>query len=192
MQIVYTLSYWFLVCIILLNVIFGIIIDSFGELRQHRQMIKGKISNECFICGIDRFTFDTKGNGFDHHVEMEHPKWNYLYLFVMLREKEPTEYNGWEQHVAELIPPRRTPPMASFLPRNTALSLQEHQMREEAETRQQAERAERTAQLVEQMAASLEAMRLRQEETDKKLSKLVPEAVMAPASTPRRGLDASK
>ena len=65
-------------------------------------------------------------------------------------------------------------------------------MREEAETRQQAERAERTAQLVEQMAASLEAMRLRQEETDKKLSKLVPEAVMAPVSTPRRGLDASK
>ena len=33
MQALQAFSYWFVVCIILLNVIFGIIIDSFGELR---------------------------------------------------------------------------------------------------------------------------------------------------------------
>ena len=33
--------------------------------------------------------------------------WNYLYLIVHLREKDPTEYNGWEQHVADTMAPRR-------------------------------------------------------------------------------------
>ena len=57
--------------------------------------------------------------------------------------------------------------------------------------RRQAERNERTARLVEEMATSLDAMRLRQEETDKKLAKLLPEAASAPVSTARRGLEAS-
>ena len=173
MQALQAFSYWFVVCIILLNVIFGIIIDSFGELRHHRAMIQGKIDNECFICGIDRFTFDTKGNGFDTHVEVEHQKWNYLFMLVMLREKDSTEYNGWEQFVAELIPPARSPPMSTFLPRNTAISLQEHQEREEAESRQQVERAERTAKLVEDIATAVESVRVRQDDAEKKLSKLL-------------------
>ena len=29
--------------------------------------------------------------------------WLYLYMIVYLREKDPTEYNGWEQHVANML-----------------------------------------------------------------------------------------
>lgn len=115
-------QFWFLVCIILLNVIFGIIIDSFGELRIHRQMIRGKIDNECFICGIDRFTFDTKGDGFEKHREFEHEKWNYLFMLVMILEKDHNDYNGWESHVAKHM----SPPNSAFMPRSKALSLEEH------------------------------------------------------------------
>ena len=50
------------------------------------------------MCGVDRFTLDTKGGGFERHIKEDHYMWNYLYLVVHLREKDATEYNGWEQH----------------------------------------------------------------------------------------------
>jgi len=172
-QSLYSLSYWFIVCIILLNVIFGIIIDSFSELRQHRHLIKGKIDNECFICGIDRFTFDTKGSGFEVHTTKEHAKWTYLFMLVMIREKPMEMYNGWEQHVAMHLSPYCSPPSAAWLPRNTALSLKEHQEREATIAIKQAAQAERTSRLIEHVASSLDAVRARQDEMDARLSRLV-------------------
>ena len=41
----------------------------------------------CFICGLNRFVLDTKGDGFDHHIEHEHNMWHYLYLAVHLKIK---------------------------------------------------------------------------------------------------------
>lgn len=170
---VYTMLFWFIVCIILLNVIFGIIIDSFAELRAHRQMIQGKIDNECFVCGIDRFTLDTQGGGFEAHVERDHDKWEYLFLMVMLREKDPSDYNGWESHVAaHLSSTKLERPSSSFMPRNNALALKEHKEREEAESRRQAEQAGRTAALVEKMSDALKGIITRQDDLDRKLSRL--------------------
>jgi len=165
---IYSLAFWFIVCIILLNIIFGIIIDSFGELRLHRQMIQGKINNECFICGIDRFTLDTQGAGFDRHCAKDHDKWNYLFLMVMLREKDPSEYNGWEQHVADQI----YAVSSAWMPRNNAIALTEHKQREEAEVHKREEQATRTFELVTQMTGTLEQIISRQDELDKKVGKL--------------------
>jgi hypothetical protein len=61
------------------------------------------MENTCFICGIDRFTLDMKGGGFERHVAHDHNMWAYLYLLCHLWDKEPTSYNGWEQHVASLV-----------------------------------------------------------------------------------------
>lgn len=77
------------------------------------------MENTCFICGLDRFTLDTRGPGFDHHVKHEHNMWSYLQLIVYLKQKDPTELNGWEQHVAAKVAQQD----ASFFPRNRALSV---------------------------------------------------------------------
>ena len=71
-QVAYQLSFWAIVITILLNVIFGIIIDTFGELRADHLAKKHDMENTCFVCGVDRFTLDTKGPGFEHHVRNEH------------------------------------------------------------------------------------------------------------------------
>ena len=83
------------------------------------------MENTCFVCGVDRFTFDTKGGGFERHIWYDHNMWNYLFMIVHLREKEPTEYNGWEQYVADKMNARDT----SFFPLNNALVLREHRER---------------------------------------------------------------
>jgi inositol 1,4,5-triphosphate receptor type 1 len=81
--------------------------------------IKNHMENTCFICGLDRFTLDTSGPGFDHHVKHEHNMWAYLQLIIYLKQKDPTELNGWEQHVAAKVAQQD----ASFFPRNRALSV---------------------------------------------------------------------
>ena len=37
-----------------MNIIFGIIIDQFGELRDREVEIKKAMLNQCFICNIDK------------------------------------------------------------------------------------------------------------------------------------------
>ena len=61
-NIVFQFTFWVLVITILLNVIFGIIIDTFGELRADSAFKKHHMENTCFVCGIDRFTLDTQAD----------------------------------------------------------------------------------------------------------------------------------
>ena len=57
----YYLSFLIKICsfalinIIFLNIIFGIIIDTFAELRDEKNRIDSDKKNICFICGLDRY-----------------------------------------------------------------------------------------------------------------------------------------
>ena len=130
--VVYQFSYYLIVITVLLNVIFGIIIDTFGELRTRQAAKRRHMESVCFICGVDRFTFDTQGAGFERHIKSDHNMWAYLYMLVHVREKDRTEYNGWEQYVADKMENLDT----SFFPRNNAVVLREHRQREQAESLQ--------------------------------------------------------
>jgi len=39
---------------VLLNIIFGIIIDTFGDLRDERNDLEAEILTKCYICGQDK------------------------------------------------------------------------------------------------------------------------------------------
>ena len=43
--------FFFVVIIIVLNLIFGVIIDTFADLRSEKQQKEEIIKNSCFICG---------------------------------------------------------------------------------------------------------------------------------------------
>jgi hypothetical protein len=45
--------------IILVNIIFGIIIDAFGGLREQDAEKSELIENTCYICGMEKNTFET-------------------------------------------------------------------------------------------------------------------------------------
>ena len=145
--------------VILLNAVFGIIIDSFGELRAFRKEIKKKNETECFICGIERFKLDTKGGGFDRHIRLHHNMWNYLRMLTMLREKDDLEYNGWESWIASRLKEADT----SFFPRD-ALSLKAITEMELAEEQTKAAQAAHTANTVLEMSAAMASIKERQDE----------------------------
>jgi len=173
-------TFFVVVITIQLNMIFGIIIDTFGELRGEQAMKQYKILNECFICGIDRFTFDTKSvihgivgdstGGFTRHVYEDHNMWKYLAMMIHIKDKEPTDYNGWEQHVAQKMETLDV----SFLPRNTAIVLQAFQEQEDAALQQLNDKVDKLAtqneklfKIVEDLAVSVENQPNRRESSSK-------------------------
>lgn len=113
---------YFLVFVMHTITIGAVIIDSFGEFRESRGEIEEKIHHECFICGIDRDTFNFKGHGFAVHIRREHSMWNYVYLKQYLHEKRAAGYvlGGHEQFLLHKFEARAV----DFFPSARALSLE--------------------------------------------------------------------
>lgn len=100
----YDLSFFLLVITILLNIIFGIIIDTFAQLRDIDLSIINDTKNTCFICGIDKAVFDKDTEqGFEYHQEMDHNVWKYLYFIIHLKEIDPTDLNGTESYILDMF-----------------------------------------------------------------------------------------
>lgn len=50
-RVIYDLLFYFIVIVIVLNLIFGVIIDTFADLRSEKQQKETDLKNTCFICG---------------------------------------------------------------------------------------------------------------------------------------------
>lgn len=100
---VYDLLFFFIVIIIVLNLIFGVIIDTFADLRSEKQQKELILKNTCFICGLNRSAFDNKTVSFEEHIKHEHNMWHYLYFIVLVRVKDPTEFTGPESYVYMMV-----------------------------------------------------------------------------------------
>ncbi|RHY99353.1 hypothetical protein DYB26_015371, partial [Aphanomyces astaci] len=97
----YDLLYNVILIIILVNISFGLIVDTFATIRtSHKDKLDG-LHDRCFICSIDGYTFDRlTARGFHFHTHMEHNMWHYLCLFVHINKKPVTEYDGMELALA--------------------------------------------------------------------------------------------
>ncbi len=59
--------------------------------------------NICFICSIDRNTFDKYSDGFERHIARDHNLWQYVFYIVHLQSKDSTDYTGIESYVQEMV-----------------------------------------------------------------------------------------
>ena len=86
----YDFSFFIIITLIMLNIINGIIIDAFADLRDKQALFEHDVDNVCFICGLDRWQFEKNGKDFNKHVEKKHFIWSYvnflIYLIVLGRE----------------------------------------------------------------------------------------------------------
>ena len=78
-----------------------------GELRGAENERIADETSVCFICGIDRATFDRNGVSFSSHIKKEHNLWAYVNMLVHLRTKSSTDFNGWESHIWDKLPENR-------------------------------------------------------------------------------------
>ncbi|KAF0686011.1 Aste57867_22165 [Aphanomyces stellatus] len=100
---------FYLFAVIMLNIIFGITIDTFSDLRTEASERDDRKRNQCFVCGLPRDAYDNHyiqlgiPNGFDKHIAEEHNMWNYLYFLVHVNSKELIECSGPEAYVKTLL-----------------------------------------------------------------------------------------
>lgn len=127
-RILYDMAFFIVLIVIVLNLVFGVIIDTFGDLRAERNEKDDILKNTCFICGLERGRFDNKIVTFEEHRENEHNLYHYLYFIVWLQVKDETEFTGPESYVAQCIKDRNN----DWFPRMQAMSLAE----EDEETEQ--------------------------------------------------------
>lgn len=105
-RILFDITFFFFVIVILLAIIQGLIIDAFGELRDQLEQVKEDMESKCFICGIGKEYFDKVPHGFETHVTNEHNFANYMFFIMHLINKPDTEYTGQETYVWELYQQR--------------------------------------------------------------------------------------
>jgi len=83
---IFDMSFFIIMIILLLNLIFGMIIDAFGDLRDQKSSNDEDQKNVCFICGIERSEFEKHVN-FEKHILDEHNTWSYIYYLVYIFDR---------------------------------------------------------------------------------------------------------
>ncbi|CAB1343729.1 unnamed protein product [Coregonus sp. 'balchen'] len=105
-RIIFDITFFFFVIVILLAIIQGLIIDAFGELRDQQEQVKEDMETKCFICGIGNDYLDNVPHGFETHTLQEHNLANYLFFVMYLINKDETEHTGQESYVWKMYQER--------------------------------------------------------------------------------------
>ncbi len=89
----FDLLFFIIVLVLLLNIVFGIIIDTFTSLRDAKNEREDYLKNKCFLSLREREPFEEKRS-----------MWNYLYLMIyLLHHKDPTDYSGPETEIVKMM-----------------------------------------------------------------------------------------
>lgn len=122
-KLLYTFSFHLIVIVVMLNIVFGIIIDTFAQLRDEKRECNEDQTGKCFICNLEEYLFfEHEGAGFDAHVKDDHNMWNYLFYIVHLESKDETEYSGVESYVRGKYDKEDV----SWMPLHKAMAIDSH------------------------------------------------------------------
>ena len=108
-----------LVMLVLMNMITGIIVDSFQKLREKKNEESELKENTCYICSLHREKFEKRGIKFENHTEVEHNVINYFNYIFKVKTTDESDLNSLDYQVMQSVKNRRT----DFFPVNTCLSL---------------------------------------------------------------------
>jgi len=98
----FDLVFWMVVTIVLLNCVFGIMLDTFAALREQEEEQNDAVNNYCFICCTNRVEFASPRE-FKRHWGHEHNLLHYVYLVHRVSSLPAMERNGLENFVLHCL-----------------------------------------------------------------------------------------
>jgi len=147
-NVVVDLSFFLIIIFVLASFLNGVIVDTFGELRDANDADAARLAGECFVCGLTEDDFKKGPYDLDEHRQVDHSLINYVFLVLCIQEKNdrldlivpgPRLWTAQELYVRECIENGDI----SFLPQGQTLCLQKVAEEEEDGTdRLEAELAE--------------------------------------------------
>ena len=154
-------TYFVWVGIILLNVITGLMVDTFGSIREEKNQRSEVLSTSCFVCGLSRDAYEDLGlkpgsPTFEAHINVDHNLWAYVSYLAYLNAKDPAELNGIESFVMGQVHDANL----DWIPSRTSFTIEaqgkgtkmEHELEAAAALEAKAD-TEKLAQLLEAVAA---------------------------------------
>lgn len=118
-RIFYDWIYFFLIILLLLNIINGIVVDTFQQDREEDNKHKDNVENCCFICDKKRNEFLLNGIDFNHHTNNEHNLFNYIHFMMKLKISDSGELSTTEC----MIKSKDLHHQVNFFPKENALSI---------------------------------------------------------------------
>ena len=95
--------FFLLIVIIMIDMVFGIIVNSFDELRHRNQKYHKDKKNYCYICHSNRDSLEKIRINFKEHTKKTHYLWNYVEYMISLKMKDIHDLNDMNQYIREKI-----------------------------------------------------------------------------------------
>jgi len=123
------LSFFILVIFVLAAILNGVIVDTFGEMRDAGDVDAARLRDECFICGLVSDDFKPTRIDLETHRIADHNIINYIFLVMTLQRKNdsvalsvpgPRLWTAQELFVADSLTMGDT----EFFPRKDTLAVQ--------------------------------------------------------------------
>lgn len=118
----YDILFFITLGMLLSNMLTGIIVDTFADLRGETQERNNMLTSETFISGLDNDTIEASGGAtnFDTIQNESQNMWNYVYFIFYLKKKNPALYDGLEAYVAACVDSGDH----SWLPKRTCAAME--------------------------------------------------------------------
>ncbi len=94
LRFIYDILYFALMIVLLLELVFGIIIETFRDLRIKETHNDHDKSYICYICGVKKDYLEKNRLNFKEHCEKVHNIWNYVNYMLRLKFLDPQELNA--------------------------------------------------------------------------------------------------
>ena len=109
--------------IVLMNVITGLMVDTFAATRDEKAERAATWADECFICGLERDEYEGKKLpvDFEKHLSKDHDLWAYVFFMAYLKRRDKTKLNGVESYVTKQI----NTMSLEWLPFHTCFAIQD-------------------------------------------------------------------
>ena len=123
----FDLIFFWLIEAVMLKIVYGIILDSFGELREAHNLIEKDMANNCFICNVEKDECEKNNISFKEHCDEVHNVWDYAFYMITLRMKDPTTLNAVNSRNRQKIMEKRV----DWLPDSSLDKLEDNHLKAE-------------------------------------------------------------
>ena len=96
---IYDLTFFILIIMIMGNVTFGLIVDTFGALRDETYKYENDRENICFICQLSRDKCLLNNINYEKHIKNDHSLWSYVDFLVYLHLYNANDFTRIEGKV---------------------------------------------------------------------------------------------
>ena len=118
----YDFLFFLFVIIIMMSIVFGIVIDTFAELKEMGYKKEDDIINICYVCGERREDLEVNKKNFESHVAGEHCIWQYVEYMIGLKYVDIQETNAVNSYVMEMIQEKNI----SWFPTHSNIEEKQH------------------------------------------------------------------